>query len=285
MIFTFLEIIFSLAVFLLIFKVSFHRQSIKQLLILSIKNIFQEHKFFVPLLLMIILLILNTLRVHYENFFYLHRLKEITNLAMRIEGDWISKIQTSNKFIISFFLFFYIVIYSAQLYGTAIILVALNKKRGFYVFLLSLMLALSMAIPIYLLFPIREPWMAYPGKIFLLPNLININILKNIHNVGAGFYDGLPSLHITYVTITILIYAYLKVKKLFFITFINGIIIAFSTMFLGIHWAVDFFAGIICGVIAFTIAKLIVKKYEVIKNGFPPILEQLKSKLNNKDER
>ncbi len=282
MIFTLLEIVVSLTIFLLIFKLTFRGQSAKQLLILAIKNVFQERKFFVPLLLMCIILILNTLRVHYESFFYAHRLKDITDLAMKIEGNWISKIQTTNILVISFFLFFYIIIYSVQLYGTAIILVAINKKRGFYIYLLSLMLGMGMAIPVYLLFPIKEPWMAYPGKIFLLPNLIDISILENIHNIGAGFYDGLPSLHVTYVTIIVLVYSYLKEKKLFLITLVNGIIIAFSTMFLGIHWGIDVLSGILWGAIAFNIAKLIVKKYNVIKNNLPPILEQLKRRFTNK---
>ncbi len=190
--------------------------------------------------------LMNFLKVHFEKEISSIVGMDFTSYIWSIEGNFIKHIQSDNLVLISFFTFLYVVVYIANLVGTGVVLAAKGKPETFLRYAAVIFLSYAISMPIYTFFPVKEPW-TITNSVKLLPDLIDPRIMIGIHRTAAGIYNCLPSMHTAFSTAIPLILFKCEgsnLRRYAFFTLITGVLIIFSTMFLGIHWFLDVVSGV-----------------------------------------
>jgi membrane-associated phospholipid phosphatase len=108
------------------------------------------------------------------------------------------------------------------------------------------------ALPFYLFAPVREAWTEGLGVRFLIPSLYPG--FEEQFRPWSALDNAFPSLH-TSLAITVALVAWRSGYRRFALVLgAIAVVVAFSTLYLGVHWILDMIGGVVLafGVAAFT---------------------------------
>jgi membrane-associated phospholipid phosphatase len=209
-------------------------------------------------LLAVILVVNSAARVPGESLSWLLDWN-ITGLIYTIEGEFVATLQAAGSPVIT------AVLSSVYIYGYVFLLVfpilayfALDDLRSFRHTMLSYGFNYAIGIACYILFIAYGPRNLMPELVdsLLYTNWPRAQLLTSEVNSNTNVF---PSLH-TSLSVTVVVLAYRTRKEypawLALSTPIAASVIV-STMYLGIHWAVDVVAGVVLGIGSVLLAEFV----------------------------
>jgi len=168
-------------------------------------------------------------------------------------------------------------------FGVGLILWLANRTQ-FLRYTVGLMGMAFMAFFVFLLLPTAPPWYAEnAGVIHGVTKLLGTTLPSAISPFYQTLYNSLlsdpvaafPSLHVGFPFMS-----FLALRGLFpragWIAFVWTLLVAFSVVFLGEHWAVDAFAGaLFAGLSWFALMRFIVPRVRVLRGAAPSLEGEL----------
>ena len=190
----------------------------------------------------------------------------------RIEGDAVRNLQQAlgNPLLTAVLSWVYVVVYPVLVIASLLVYHARGDEERLRVLGAAYFANYVLAQPFYFFFPVTEP--AYiPGS----------GVVNGIESVLPGFMDGFrltsgidncfPSLH-TSLSLSLALIAASSPRRLWRATACGcAAAIAFSTVYLGIHWMSDLIAGVVFGWTCFRIGAAI--------GGLRPALRETREDL------
>lgn len=156
----------------------------------------------------------------------------------------------------------------------------IKDRRLFLGFIYSLVVLSYLGLITFFLFPTMPPWYAanfgYIRPVTKLYDLVTVTFPEGFYVpsvyqfIGTNQFAALPSLHIAYPWV-VSIYLAKFSKKLLPVLFIFMILEIFTVIYLGEHYILDAFVGIVYGGVAFFLVeesskfKLFQKKFNVFR--------------------
>jgi membrane-associated phospholipid phosphatase len=236
---------------------------------LFVKNLYQSPKYLLHFLALISILMINKFELWLER--QMVTPADFTPHIYRFEGDivyWIQRL-FEHEWLTFILGFFYIVIFTALLAVSIGIYTQTKQFHLYYAFIYAIIINYLLAIPFYLFVPVNEVWYHIPQKVqFLMLDFFPT--FEQEYRPLSGLDNCLPSLH-TSVSVTIALIA-LRSKLVLWrwTASICAVIIIFSIFYMGIHWVVDMFAGLLLGVFAATVSLRVVEgRLWFSKTGLP----------------
>jgi len=236
---------------------------------LFLKKMYQSPKYLLHIIALISILMINKFELWLEK--QMVTPADFTPHIYRFEGDvvyWIQQI-FEHEWLTVFLGFFYVVIFTALIAVSIGIYTHSKQFHLFYAFIYAIMINYLLAIPFYLLLPVNEVWYHIPDKVqFLMLDFFPT--FEQEYRPLSGLDNCLPSLH-TSVSVTIALIALRSNLRLWrWTASISAAMIIFSIFYMGIHWVVDMFAGVLLGVFAATVSLRAVEgKLWFIKSKIP----------------
>jgi membrane-associated phospholipid phosphatase len=180
---------------------------------------------------------------------------QMTGWIHRMEGDWASVIQRLEWPPATFFFTFIYVIVLPVLLAAPIILAAAEERKALFRGLsLGLVINYIAGLPFYFFFPVKEMWAGNPGKVQLLMDRVSPLIMES-YRANSALDNCFPSLHTSLALTVPLVIGRAGGPAMAVATWATAILVAFSTLYLGIHWASDVAAGALLAVLAAAIAR------------------------------
>lgn len=188
---------------------------------------------------------------------------DYTSLIHSLEGDIVVEIQRwgNNVYLTYFLAFMYFVTFTFLLYFSLTFYAFSNEGEPTKKVALAYIVNYMIVLPFYLFFPVTETWRAYeflpaPQKIYGLLFNFNADILSFVTTFSA-INNCFPSMHTSLSFTVALISLHSKYKRYTLFCWICATLIAFSTIYLGIHWVSDVVAGILLAVFVYILIKKI----------------------------
>ncbi len=170
---------------------------------------------------------------------------DFTPVFLRIEGSACALFQ-----IVHFPLLTYalsgVYLYVFPVMGVAAILVAYAQKEGgiarkiFWGAIFNYVLIL----PFYLLVPVSERWSVGGHQVSLLMNNISPMLIEGLRPL-SGLNNCFPSFHVSLALTIALIMTESSNRRVRRITFVLAGLVVYSTLYLGFHWVLDVFGGVL----------------------------------------
>lgn len=170
---------------------------------------------------------------------------DFTHIVQRLEGGFVESFQQLfyAPWLTPFLAYFYIVVFQSVLIASlGIYLFQERNGRQFNATCYAIILNYLIAVPFYLLLPVKEVWAFNPNVHFYMleafPNF------ETVYRGLSGLDNCLPSLH-TSVSVTLaLLAARSSNKRWAWFAGINAAIIIFTIFYMGIHWLTDMLGGL-----------------------------------------
>ena len=180
---------------------------------------------------------------------------QMTGWIHRLEGDWASVVQRLEwPPATYFFTFVYVIVLPALLAAPIVLAAAEERKRLFRGLSLGLVINYIAGLPFYFFFPVKEMWAGNPDKVHLLMDRVSPLIMES-YRANSALDNCFPSLHTSLALTVPLVLGRRWGPAMAGTTWTAAILVAFSTLYLGIHWASDVTAGALLAVIAAAIAR------------------------------
>ncbi|MFH0943691.1 MAG: phosphatase PAP2 family protein [Planctomycetota bacterium] len=182
-----------------------------------------------------------------------------SGLILQLEGSATAWIQDLLVFppLTWLLTFAYLILFPALLFGMAHAYDRLDDaprlRMTAYVYALNYLLCL----PFYIFFPVSEPWSISPSGVMPLMDSVH-PWLMDIVRPMSGLDNCFPSYHCS-LTISLILIARSGAPRRFSqAASISGALILLSTVYLGFHWLVDLFTGVLAGGFVYLVAKRLV---------------------------
>jgi membrane-associated phospholipid phosphatase len=213
-----------------------------------VQEIFTSRKYLLHLVALIAILFFNKVELWIEN--RMHYKPDFTGSIYRIEGNLVEHIQ---KFfhhdLLTFFTsYFYVVVFPAVMIASIFIYTYQKNYRLFYAVCYAIMFNYLIAIPFYLFFPVNEVWAFHPNVSLLIVDVFPT--FEQEYRPLSGLDNCFPSLHTSLSVSMALIAMKSNIKFWKIFVPISSAIILFTIFYLGIHWVIDMFGGVVLGTIA-----------------------------------
>ena len=144
--------------------------------------------------------------------------------------------------------FVYIFLFQVLGIGSGLVYAAYKDwdsvKRLFYGFFINYLVAL----PFYLLVPVKEAWAGGVGVKFLIPEVYPL--FESQYRLMSGLDNCLPSLHTSLALTYALVALRSGHRRLARIIGVGAGLVIFSTLYLGVHWPLDMVAGVCLAIVA-----------------------------------
>jgi serine/threonine protein kinase/membrane-associated phospholipid phosphatase len=140
---------------------------------------------------------------------------------------------------------------------------ALVRRPGpapFRVFGLAIAVDYAVSLPFFVFFPVPERW-AYPESGAILLSDLWAPALIELFRPISGLDNCFPSFHVSLTVIMVALAFHYRLRFRWVALWL-GVLIALSTLVLGIHWAIDIVAGLAAGILAVAAALLIERRIE-----------------------
>lgn len=113
---------------------------------------------------------------------------------------------------------------------------------------LGLVINYAVALPFYLLFPVKEAWAGDAGIRFLIPSVFPG--FETIYRPMSGLDNCFPSLHTSLALTYALVALQSSNRRLSAVIGTAAGLVMLSTLYLGVHWVPDMLGGVILAVAA-----------------------------------
>ena len=128
-------------------------------------------------------------------------------------------------------------------------------REPFRVFALAVAADYVISLPFFLFFPVPERW-AYPESGAILLSDLWAPKLIEIFRPISGLDNCFPSFHVSLAVVIVALAFHYHLRFRWAALFL-GLLVALSTLVLGIHWLTDVVAGLAAGALAVALALLI----------------------------
>ncbi len=132
-------------------------------------------------------------------------------------------------------------------------------REPFRVFALAVAANYAISLPFFLFFPVPERW-AYPDSGAILLSDLWAPKLIEIFRPFSGLDNCFPSFHVSLVVVMVALAFHYRLRFRWSALWL-GLLIALSTLVLGIHWLTDVAAGLAAGILAVSAALLIERSW------------------------
>lgn len=193
--------------------------------------------------------------------------EDFTHLVHGLEGETVARLQEAMAWLpLTWFLgFVYVVVFPSLVFVAILVFDRLRNHRGLAMVLIGYVFNYLFVLPFYLFFPVREVSHYYgndlgsSGVRLLLDDIGEV--VMRAYRAMSGLDNCFPSFH-TSLAVTIALVCWHAGRRRFawLITFFavaNG----FSTLYLGIHWLTDVAAGVVVGVVSYTLARRLSRRW------------------------
>jgi membrane-associated phospholipid phosphatase len=169
---------------------------------------------------------------------------DFTPWIHRLEGDLAAGVQACAPLpLVLAATFAYIVLLPVLLAAPMVLAAAEGRRAAYRAHAAGIALNYIVAIPFYLLVPVREMWAGNPEKVHMLLDRVSPAILE-AYRANSALDNCFPSLHTSLALTAALLAA--RGERPGFAGFLwaSAAAVVASTLYLGIHWASDVAAGI-----------------------------------------
>lgn len=177
----------------------------------------------------------------------------ISGLIYQIEGNLVAEIQRiESPELTAYFSFIYVFGYTFLLIFPLIAYFSLKKLQTFHEIAVAYTANYGIGLICYLLFIAYGPRNLAVAQQFMYDVYPQATIITFAINIPTNVF---PSLH-TSLAVTVMLFAWYtrhEFKRWYYVAVLIGMSVVFSTMYLGIHWAIDVLGGIILGYLSFRI--------------------------------
>ncbi|MFC1708329.1 phosphatase PAP2 family protein [Planctomycetota bacterium] len=192
----------------------------------------------------------------------LHGVEDFAIYLYQLEGGFTSYLQAFAPLsLVGFFAYVYISVYPALYVSALLGLFQLGCYGLVRVGAAALVINYVLALPFFLFVSVRETWYSTAGTGLLKARLLLTDLspdLEPIFRTERGIENNFPSLH-TSVAVTAALLAWRSGNRRFSaVCGITAGLIAFSTLYLGFHWASDMVAGMVHALMCTALATRIV---------------------------
>ena len=132
-------------------------------------------------------------------------------------------------------------------------------REPFRVFALAVAADYAISLPFFLFFPVPERW-AYPESGAILLSDLWAPKLIEIFRPFSGLDNCFPSFHVSLAVVMVALAFHYHLRFRWSALFL-GLLVALSTLVLGIHWLTDVAAGLAAGILAMSAALLIERSW------------------------
>ncbi len=176
-----------------------------------------------------------------------------TNWLFSIGGNAIRNLQDrlDYQFIADFSILVYVWVFAFVIYFTPILMLALDDRQTFRRYSIAMLFNYLVLLPFYIFFPVTVTgFYADSGMTPLL--YVDTHwgrIVTSIDPLNNDF----PSAHISLVVtaLLILVSAGVDYRRYYYFVSLAAVGIAFSVLYLGVHWLADVFAGFVLAIGAY----------------------------------
>lgn len=174
-------------------------------------------------------------------------LKDFTPLVARFGGHWVEQVQRYRNLPLTYLLTYaYVWAFPAVVFAAFFVFVYYNQEELAQFLTACYFTNLLFVLPFYVLFPVNEVW-ASDSHVRLLTDRISPMIMDHFRTTSA-VDNCFPSFH-TSLALLVAIAAWrsdhLRMKVL---ATISAAAVVASTLYLGIHWPLDLFGGIVAAI-------------------------------------
>jgi len=224
----------------------------------GVRRMLADRRYLVPFLGVVALPALDVLETRYDDAITAALGWDLTHLVHRLEGDAAAVFQRADALPVIWASAFAYIIVLPVLLAAPLVLAAAEERLGDFRALAAGIIAnYVIAIPFYLLVPVKEMWAGNPGKVRLLLDEVSPAIME-AYRKNSALDNCFPSLHTSLAVTVAIIAARGERRPVAAGIWILATAVALSTLHLGIHWATDAAAGVIlaavCARIGFRMA-------------------------------
>jgi len=252
----------TINILLLVFSIFFllPKESYKKIP-MNLQDIINKiYKHLIPIIIIITIVAIHLIEVNFIDepvTKFLGTEQTNTELINNFEKDtvyWFSQYWT--PVLLYFFVIIYIVIYPFTLWFSPLYFILGNKKKAMKSLAYGLLLIYLIALPFYLLFPVKNVYTFYESGSALETAIPSIETFFYSTTTANNCF---PSLH---TAMTILIAYCISLtgnKKLTYFAYLVMICVIISVIYLSIHWITDTIAGAILALFAISIIRKKIK--------------------------
>lgn len=204
---------------------------------------------------------------------------EITALIHRIEGDFVASLQTvATPELTAYFSIIYVYGYVFLLVFPFVAYLALSDQRPLHELAIAYAANYGLGLCCYLLFIAYGPRNLDVAQQLMYDVYPSSRLLTSAVNANTNVF---PSLH-TSLSVTVLLFAW-RTREAYprwlAIAAVVGTSIVVSTMYLGIHWAIDVVAGTALGAASYWIGVRNVDRWRAFTETMPDLVPGLRRRL------
>lgn len=216
------------------------------------KELLYSYKFLLLLAAMFGVLALNKYELQIEQM--MHLTTDYTSFIFGIEGNFVRNFQQffHNSELTPIIVFFYIYMLQATLAASLGVYLLDKNRMLLYATCYAVIINYALAIPFYLYYPVNEVWSFLPAGV----RFTMLDVFPNFeqeYRPLSGLNNCFPSLH-TSISVTMALLAFRSGNRRWMvITSTSAVVIVFGIFYLGIHWLIDMFGGILLAALASTL--------------------------------
>lgn len=242
-----------------------------------LKNMVTSPRYFIHFVALLAILFLNKSEMHIErNMDYS---ANFTHWFKSIEGNFVANLQQAfeNSALTSGLVFLYVVVLQSLIVASILLYSYRSKsKEMYYATCYAIMINYFIAIPFFLFFPINEVWSYDSNVKFLM--LEAFPKFEAEYRPLSGLDNCFPSLHTSISTTLAILAVKSGNKKWAVLVCTCAALTIFSIFYLGIHWLIDMFGGLMLATFA-SVVGIKLAKVNILR-----LPDQLPSRLFAREE-
>jgi membrane-associated phospholipid phosphatase len=211
---------------------------------------------------------------------------EITALIYRIEGPFVAYLQTFESHVLTvYFSFIYVYGYVFLLVFPLIAYFLLSNQRPFHELSLAYTANYGIGLVCYLLFIAYGPRNLDVAQELMYTVYPQSRLLTSAVNVNTNVF---PSLH-TSLSVTVMLFAW-RTREAYprwlAIASVVAVSVVISTMYLGIHWAIDVVAGTVLAAVSVWLGVRLTDRWRDSAGAAPALADALRHRVGRfRDDR
>ncbi|HWI61267.1 MAG TPA: phosphatase PAP2 family protein, partial [Symbiobacteriaceae bacterium] len=144
--------------------------------------------------------------------------------------------------------FVYIIVFPLLMLSSLVVYSARNDLESLKRLLTGYWLNYLVAVPFYIWMPVKEAWAGTAGVRFLIP--VAYPAFEAEYRVYSALDNCFPSLHTSLAVTYALIAWRCGYRRLAIVLSVAAGLVMLSTLYLGVHWVPDLFAGVALATVA-----------------------------------